>query len=141
MNFLLPQELTHGAVLRGNEYAWEPLSFPLALEKAPRLGYACLGGQFWFLSPDNSVYELYWLEADSKERTNGELWTEYSQRSCKEVLARFNSLLKDTIFFEEARNFATLSYVSSSDELRAKFRVLFNAQFVDESDYSSLPGS
>ena len=49
MEDLLPTELTSGAILRSGEYAWEPSAFPAALQQAPNLGYACLGGQFWFL--------------------------------------------------------------------------------------------
>lgn len=140
MNFLLPQQLTHGAILRDKEYAWDLASFPLALENAPELGFACLGGQFWFLLEDNSLYELFWLEANSTDRAKEELWTEYSHRSCREVLANFTILLKETSFAQEAKKFGTFSQSLSSDEFSAKFRVLFNACFVTESDHLLLLG-
>ena len=68
----LPSELAKGAILRDKEYAWELSAFPKALEIAPALGYACLGGQFWFMLPDNTLYEPFWLEANSNDRTSGD---------------------------------------------------------------------
>jgi hypothetical protein len=59
MNDSLPPELTQGAILRDKEYAWELSDFPQALHRAPALGYACLGGQFWFLVSDVSLYEPF----------------------------------------------------------------------------------
>ena len=64
----LPSELAQSAILRDKEYAWELSAFPRALEIAPTLGYACLGGQFWFMLPDNTLYEPFWLEANSEDR-------------------------------------------------------------------------
>jgi hypothetical protein len=42
MSALLPPELTQGAILRDQEYAWELSDFPQALQRAPSPGYACL---------------------------------------------------------------------------------------------------
>ena len=139
-NFLLPQQLTDGAVHRDKEYAWELGAFPQALENAPGLGYACLGGQFWFLSQDGSLYEPFWLEANAADRTDGEQWSEYTLRSCAEVLTQFNALLESTSFVEEAKKFGTFAESVSSDDFKAKFRVLFNAYFVTEHDLFSLLG-
>ena len=67
----LPSAITLGATLRGNEYGWALDEFPGALTKAETLGYACLGGQFEFRLDDGTC-ELYWLNADSKDRLPGE---------------------------------------------------------------------
>lgn len=129
MNDELPHELTEGAILRYGEYAWELSAFPAALQRAPALGYACLGGQIWFLFPDDAVYEPFWLEANAKDRTTDEAWPEYSRRSCEEVLARFNALVNGTDFDQECRKFRSLQPL---------VRVLINAYFVIESEFSAL---
>jgi len=129
MNDKLPPELSDGALLRDAEYAWELSAFPTALCIAPSLGYACLGGQLWFLLPDKSVYELYWLESNASDRLSGENWDEYSRRSCDEVLASFNNLVNGTDFAEESKKFGSL---------QPPFRTLFNAYFVTESECLAL---
>ena len=88
-----------------------------------------LGGQFWFLLPDDSLYEPFWLEANSLDRTSGETCSEYAQRSCEEVLVRFNALVKATDFDQEAKKFRSLE---------SSFRLMFNAYFVTERQFSSL---
>jgi hypothetical protein len=140
MKVELPEQLIDGAILRDKEYAWELSTFPIALRNAPELGYACLGGQFWFLSRTGSLYEPFWLEANSTDRATGEPWLEYAQRSCTEVLAGFNALLENANYVEEAKKFGTFSNSLSMDEFKAEFRVLFNAYFVTEEDLFSLLG-
>src|ERR1017187_8003455 len=88
MNSQLPRELTIGATIRDKEYAWELSAFPEALQRAPALGYTCLGGQFWFVLSDTSLLEPFWLEANSSDRLPGEAWSGYAQRSCEEVSCR-----------------------------------------------------
>jgi len=77
----LPPEITQGATARGNEYGRTLEAFLQALLKAQVLGYACLGGQFQFRLNDGT-YEMYWLDADSTNRREGEPWPEYVRRSC-----------------------------------------------------------
>lgn len=97
----LPPEILQGAQLGGNEYGWTVESFPDALAKAEALGYACLGGQFQFRL-DGATCEMYWLNADSKDRTKDESWAEYSRRSCSEVLNGFRALVSSVDFAKEA---------------------------------------
>jgi hypothetical protein len=130
----LPAGMTKGAIFRENEYAWEISAFPEALREAAALGYACLGGQFWFLLCDGSVYEFYWLEADSSERAANEPWCEYVKRSCDEVWSRFEKLRSETDFNEEAKEFHSLKSVAPND----KVKLLFNAYFVTEKELSAL---
>jgi len=115
---ILPTELTSGAILRSGEYAWEPSTFPTALQQAPNLGYACLGGQFWFLLPANST-----------DKSEEEAWLVFARRSCDEVLVAFKALVEKTDFDEEMCKFKTLE---------KPFRLMFNAYFVTERQFYSL---
>jgi hypothetical protein len=133
MNDLLPPALTHGAILRDKEYAWELSDFPQALQRAPELGYACLGGQFWLVVSDVSLYEPFWLEANSSDKLADEDWSVYARRSCEEVLLGFRSLLRETDFREAAAKFGTPEVEQVSE-----LHWLFNAYFVTEQDLLSL---
>jgi len=62
MDFILPLDISQGAMLRGNEYGWSVSSFPDALARAEAHGFACLGGQFQFRL-EEATCEMYWLEA------------------------------------------------------------------------------
>jgi hypothetical protein len=106
----LPAPLLIGAILRERERAWKIADFPHALETAPGLGYACLGGQFQYRFENSTTHELYWLAADSSERRVSESWSEYCLRSCTEVRTEFERLVRDTDF---------QSYV---DSLSARFQ-------------------
>ena len=133
MNALLPPELADGAILRDKEYAWELSAFPLALKLAPGLGYACLGGQFWFVLSDGSLYEPFWLDADASDKLPGEAWSTFARRSCEEVLHGFNALLRETDLRKEAGKFATRE-IDGTPVLHW----MFNAYFVTESEFMSL---
>jgi hypothetical protein len=133
MNALPPPELTFGAILRDNEYAWELSAFPEALRRAPALGYACLGGQFWFVLSETSLYEPFWLEANSSDKLPSEAWSIYARRSCEEVLLGFNKLLRETDFSKEAGKFSVLAV-----DLAPQLHWMFNAYFVTESELLSL---
>jgi len=129
MSEVLPPEITTGAVLRDNEYAWELSAFSQALQHAPSLGYACLGGQFWFLLPDDTLYEPFWLEANSSDRRVDEPWSDYASRSCKEVLVQFDTMIRQTDFDQEASKFGSIE---------SSFRLMFNAYFVTERELFEL---
>jgi hypothetical protein len=79
---VLPPDISQGSALRGNEYGWTLSSFPDALARAEAHGYGCLGGQFQFRLDNGRTCEMYWLDADSKERGYGESWVDYCHRSC-----------------------------------------------------------
>jgi hypothetical protein len=108
MSGSLPPDVVNGASLRGNEYGWRVSDFLGALSAAKSHGLACLGGQFQFRLPVGT-YEMYWLNADSTDRHNGETWADYSGRSCSEVLDKFNDLVSKTDFAKEASNWGLLS--------------------------------
>lgn len=126
----LPPKIVEGAELRGKEYGWTISSFPKALVTAETFGYACQGGQFQFRLPDGSTCEMYWLNADSAHRGNGESWANYSRRSCAEVLQKFRRLVSETDFQKEAS-----SWRVAIDPTRD---LVFVAYFVLEPDVASL---
>jgi hypothetical protein len=133
----LPEELTRGADLRHGEYAWSIGSFPDALVLAPTLGFACLGGQFQLRPDPNTIYELFWVEANSSEKLPGESWTSYAERSCSEVSEQFTSLLRTVDFRKEALKFKSLdSLLLSGTDLLVMS--VFNAYFVNESEFQNL---
>jgi hypothetical protein len=72
MRDVLPPDILQDATLRGNEYGWSVSSFPNAAASAPAHDYGCLGGQFQFRLDDGGICEMYWLEADPAERSDGE---------------------------------------------------------------------
>jgi hypothetical protein len=128
----LLSELVEGATLLGNEYGWSISAFPNSLSFATVRGYACLGGQFQFRIDDGSICEMYWLEADSNERTDVETWAEYSRRSCAEVLQKFQRLVTETDFGKEAARRPV--------QIDPTRNLVFVAYFVGEVDWASLSG-
>ena len=128
---VLPPDISQGATLRGNEYGWSVSAFPDALANARAHGYACLGGQFQFRLEDGGTCEMYWLEADSKERSHGESWVEYCHRSCSEVLKRFQHLASVTDFKKEASSWPLVQIDPTKS-------LVFVAYFVTEVELATL---
>ncbi|MGA9526665.1 MAG: hypothetical protein WBS24_00980 [Terriglobales bacterium] len=122
--------MTVGATLRSNEYAWTISSFPDAVALAVAHGYGCLGGQFQFRLADGSTCEMYWLNADSKERLEGESWLDYSRRSCLEVLEEFQKRLSETDFSKGAAKWRLP--INFADDL------VFVAYFVTETELAEI---
>ena len=125
----LPSELTTNATLRGKEFSWRVEEFPGVLVKAKALGFGCLGGQFQFRVPDTTC-EMYWLNADSKERIPGEAWSAFASRSCNEALERFNDLAK-TDFSAEALRWSNVPLLSGPGANPMDY-LCFVAYFVQE---------
>jgi hypothetical protein len=128
---VLPPDISQGSALRGNEYGWTISSFPDALARAEALGYGCLGGQFQFRLDDGSTCEMYWLDADSKERGDDESWVDYCHRSCSEVLNRFQHLASSTDFNTEVSGWPSVQIDPTKS-------LIFVAYFVTESELAEL---
>jgi hypothetical protein len=128
----LPEELT-----RGGEYAWSISSFPDALLLAPAIGFACLGGQFQLRPGPDTIYELFWVEANSSEKLSSESRISYAARSCSDVSERFTYLLRTIDFREEALKFKSLDSWLVPGRPLTEFLV-FNAYFVDEPEFVIL---
>ncbi len=95
------------------------------------MGYGCLGGTFEFwLDPGFGDYEIYWLDAESRERIQGEPWDDYARRSCSEVLEKFQGLVSTTDFRK----------IASDQQLQIDLqkRLVFVADFVTEADVADL---
>jgi hypothetical protein len=137
MTHTLPSEMVEGATLRGNEYGWKLAAFPGALIKAEALGYACVGGQFQTRLDDGSVCEMYWLNADSMERGEGESWPEYCHRSCFEVLNGFRRLMARTDFVEEVSKWRDLT-AELAQGLDITNVLVFVAYFINEAEAARL---
>jgi hypothetical protein len=131
MHDALPQDISQGATLRGNEYGWTVSSFPAALARAEAVGYACLGGQFQFRLDDGTTCEMYWLNAGSTERVPGEEWADYSHRSCSEVLCKFQHLVSAAAFGKEASSWPSVQF----DPIKT---LVFVASFVTEAELADL---
>ena len=108
MELTLPDELTVGASLRGNEFGWKLDTFERAITTASQLGYACYGGQFQFRLADGTTCEMYWVETAWCERTQDEPWRHFAARSCQESLNDFERLIRTTDFRREAEQFEYL---------------------------------
>jgi hypothetical protein len=129
MKFLLPSEIAKEASLRGNEYAWPISAFPDALAKARSLGFACLAGQFQFRAPDG-VCEMYWLSANSTDRHDHEPSSDFSSRSCTEVMNKFEEIVSSTDFVKEAANWKL--------DAGAVGTLVFVAYFESESTFAEI---
>jgi hypothetical protein len=127
---VLPAQVWQGATLRANEYGWSVAAFPDALAEAEGRGYACLGGQFQFRLEDGGTCEMYWLNADSKDRAPGESWADYCHRSCSEVRNGFQRLVDKTDFGAEASSWGLQAESTRS--------LVFVAYFVTEADLANI---
>ena len=79
-----------------------------AVSAAEEVGLANLGGQAQYRLP-NGTCELYWMNADSADRREGESWSDYVSRSASEVREAFRDLVAEADFAAEARRFAFLA--------------------------------
>ena len=104
----LPSSVLSKASLSGNEYAWPLSEVEEAISAAEKVSLANLGGQPQFRFPGGTC-ELYWLQADSTDRREGESWPDYVRRSTNEVRAAFRKLVAETDFEAEAQHFSFLT--------------------------------
>jgi hypothetical protein len=134
----LPPEILEGATRRGTAYGWTLAAFPDALRKAEVLSYACVGGQIQASWSDGSVCEMYWLTADSRGRNAGESWSEYSRRSCQEVLNGFRRLMARTDFAKEVANWRGDLKAELARGLDVTSILAFVAYFISEAEADRL---
>ena len=107
--------------------------FPDALAAAERLAFACLGGQVQFRF-ENSIFEAYWLNADSSDRLPEEDWQKYVRRSCREVSEAFESIVQCVDLRQTANEWPSLKLlVDSGVDLQSA--TVFVAYFVTEPEY------
>ncbi|MCW5868909.1 MAG: hypothetical protein KIS61_16720 [Candidatus Eremiobacteraeota bacterium] len=94
--------------VRGGEYAWSISAWRAVLAQAESLGMACLGGTFQFRTPLHTI-EMYRLRMETSDRSAGEPWADYCQRTRAEMIGQVDGILKATDFEAEAHKFRTLS--------------------------------
>jgi hypothetical protein len=73
---------------------------------------------------------MYWLSADSTDRRPAEPWADYSQRSCSEVLSKFERLVSEADFVKEVVNWRF--------DATAVQTLVFVADFVTKSEFAEL---
>jgi hypothetical protein len=135
-NYELPPEVAAGATRHGNEYAWSLDTFPTALEKACALGFACVDGEFQFVTP-KGIHAMYWLSVESDDRYRQESWAEFQSRTCRETLERFNKRLIETDFAQEARQWGKVRELSGRGAKPLDY-LRFMAYFLTEEEYEAL---
>jgi hypothetical protein len=84
----------------GNMWGWRLEDVPLVVEECRKHNFAILGCNTKFFFPTGTC-ELYWLNADPKERLSAETWAQYVDRSCSEFAEMFNELVENTNFEQE----------------------------------------
>jgi len=104
----LPEDMLATANRESNEEAWRLADFPAVLKRASFHRLACVGGQFQFRGPIGTA-EMYWLNADSAPRRQGEDWDTYVGRANSEVLSAFTQVVEQTDFQAEARQWKHLT--------------------------------
>ena len=105
----LPQEISQGSTVQGNEYGWSLTAFPNAVARAEAHWYAVVGSHSQFRLADGRTCGMYWLEADSEECAEGDSWSDYCHRSCSVVLYIFQHLASATDFEKEGIKLAICS--------------------------------
>ena len=129
----LPQSVLATANLSGKEYAWPTNAFLAALDESASAGFACIGGQFQFRFPDGTC-EMYWLEADARDKEPSEIWSVYVERARQEVKAGFENLIAKTDFAKEAKSWPFIENKMTSGANPLDY-LFFCAYFVSESEY------
>ncbi len=104
----LPEDMLATANRESSEEAWRLADFPAVLQRASLHRLACIGGQFQFRGLIGTA-EMYWLNADSAPRRQGEDWDGYVERANSEVLSIFTRIVRQTDFRAEARQWKHIS--------------------------------
>jgi hypothetical protein len=87
--------------LTGNEFGCRQSDFTSVVEIARQNSIAISGGQVQYALPD-ATCELYWIAYDTADKKTNETWTMYCERTAKECLVKFNSILQTKDIEKEA---------------------------------------
>ena len=98
----LPAPARALADLQSGEPAWRRADLPLLSNAARAVGLAATGGQVQLRLP-SATHELYWQDYDPGERKPEETWSEYADRSWKELLFLTGTLPPDQVIIDGAR--------------------------------------
>jgi pimeloyl-ACP methyl ester carboxylesterase len=128
----LPEDMLAIANRESNEEGWRLADFPAVLARASFHRLACIGGQFQFRGPIGSA-EMYWLNADSTPRKQGEDWDGYVERANSEVLRMFNRLVEQTDFRAEARQWEHITEAINKGTISDPTEHLYFVAYFDRS--------
>ncbi|MCG9909716.1 MAG: hypothetical protein MH137_00315 [Flavobacteriales bacterium] len=99
----IPKIILDKDVLNGNEFGCRQQDFADIIETARQNSLAISGGQVQYALPDGTC-ELYWLSYDTADKKADETWKTYCDRTAKECLEKFNSLIQAIDIEKEALN-------------------------------------
>ena len=104
----IPQKILDKDFLDGNEFGCRKSDFEEVINLARKNSLAIIGGQVQYALPD-AICELYWVSYDPEERKATESWKTYCERSAKECLEKFHSIIrKDDIQQQALEGFKVL---------------------------------
>ena len=114
------------ADLRGGEAAWRRADLLLLANAARAVGVAATGGQVQ-LRLSSATHELYWQDYDPGERSAGETWPGYADRSWKELLFLTATLPPDVVIIEGARRLWPWLAIGDAEAKAAMWFVVYLA--------------
>lgn len=91
----LSKSILDKAIKSGDEFGWRQKDFSEVIEAARQNHLAIIGGQVQYVLPGGTC-ELYWLSYDPDKRQPNESWLTYCDRTAKECLEKFNTLVMTT---------------------------------------------
>jgi hypothetical protein len=97
----LPVALLEKSIRSGSEYGWRQNDFPDVVEAARKLQIAIEGGLVQYVF-DEGTCELHWLHYYTQEMKKGENWVNYCNRTAKECIETFNSIVRERNIEKEA---------------------------------------
>jgi len=136
----LPEDMLATANRESNEEAWRLSDFPAILERASFHRLACIGGQFQFRGPIGTA-EMYWLNADSAPRRQGEDWDNYVARANSEVLRMFKGLVEQTDFRVEARQWKHIAEAIDRGTISDPTEHLYFVAYFNQNPEITEPGA
>jgi hypothetical protein len=134
----LGDELLQKASVRGNEFAWKKEDVIHVILSAKESRLASIGGQVQFRFPDGYC-ELYWINFDSGDRKEDELWDDYVTRSADEVIKEFNRINREFDLLDEGyRSFQFLKDKVEKEGVALGDYLCYVMYFNDENTYWRL---
>ncbi len=97
----IPEKILEKDILTGNEFGCRKTDFQSVINIARENLIAIVGGQIQYSLPDGTC-ELYWLAYDTESKKNEETWKMYCERTAKESLEKFNSIIQKYDIEKEA---------------------------------------
>ena len=120
----LPAPARALADVRGGEAAWRRADLGLLSNAARAVSLATLGGQVQLRLP-SAIHELYWQDYDPGERKAEETWSQYADRSWKELLFLAGTLPSDQAIIDGARRLWPWLKLGDGEAVQAMWFVVY----------------